>query len=126
MSSPYRSDSLDSLVSTDDLDQASSFIRFRSILFLIVFAVLLTVGVLSCIFIKVPIKISGPSVIWSEVGVLQVVCKDPGSVTSISVKVGDRVEAGQVIALLDQSSIRDKLKALKYQLEVLNLSLIHI
>ena len=120
MSSPYRSDSLDSLVSTDDLDQASSFIRFRSILFLIVFAVLLTVGVLSCIFIKVPIKISGPSVIWSEVGVLQVVCKDPGSVTSISVKVGDRVEAGQVIALLDQSSIRDKLKALKYQLEVLN------
>jgi HlyD family secretion protein len=30
------------------------------------------------------------------------------------------VEAGQVIALLDQSSIRDKLKAIKYQLEVLN------
>ena len=86
MSSPYRSDSLDSLVSTDDLDQASSFIRFRSILFLIVFAVLLTIGVLSCIFIKVPIKISGPSVIWSEVGVLQVACKDPGSVTSIRVK----------------------------------------
>ena len=67
-------------------------IRFRSFLFLVVFAILLSLGVLCCIFIEVPIKVSGSSVIWSDVGVLQVAAKDPGSIKEISVKVGDRVE----------------------------------
>ena len=120
MSSPYRSDSLDSLVSSDDLDQASSLIRFRSFLFLVVFAILLSLGVLCCIFIEVPIKVSGSSVIWSDVGVLQVAAKDPGSIKAISVKVGDRVEKGQVIADLDQSQIEDKLEATQRKLKVLN------
>ena len=120
MSSPYRSDSLDSLVSSDDLDQASSLIRFRSFLFLVVFAILLSLGVLCCIFIEVPIKVSGSSVIWSDVGVLQVAAKDPGSIKEISVKVGDRVEKGQVIADLDQSQIEDKLEATQRKLKVLN------
>ena len=120
MSSPYRSDSLDSLVSSDDLDQASSLIRFRSFLFLVVFAILLSLGVLCCIFIEVPIKVSGSSVIWSDVGVLQVAAKDPGSIKEISVKVGDRVEKGQVIADLDQSQIEDKIEATQRKLKVLN------
>ena len=105
MSSPYRSDSLDSLVSSDDLDQASSLIRFRSFLFLVVFAILLSLGVLCCIFIEVPIKVSGPSVVWSNVGVLQVAAKDPGSVHKITVEVGDHVERGQIIAELNQTRI---------------------
>ena len=38
MSKLYRSDSLDSLVSSEDLDQASLLIRFRSFIFLFFFA----------------------------------------------------------------------------------------
>ena len=95
-------------------------IRFRSFLFLVVFAILLSLGVLCCIFIEVPIKVSGSSVIWSDVGVLQVAAKDPGSIKEISVKVGDRVEKGQVIADLDQSQIEDKLEATQRKLKVLN------
>lgn len=120
MSSPYRSESLESLVTTDDLDQASSFIRYRSVLFLSVFAILLIVVLLCCILIKIPIKISGPAVMWSDVGVLQVACKDSGSVTSLNVKVGDRVETDQVIATLDQSAIHSKLKAARNKLSALN------
>jgi len=120
VSSPYRSDSLESLVTTDDLDQASSFIRYRSVLFLSVFAILLIVVLLCCILIKIPIKISGPAVMWSDVGVLQVACKDSGSVTSLNVKVGDRVETDQVIATLDQSAIHSKLKAARNKLSALN------
>jgi len=81
MSPPYRSDSLDSLVSSDDLDQASSLIRFKAFLFLLVFSLLLVLGIACCIFITIPIKVSGPSVIWSDVGVLQISAKDPGSIT---------------------------------------------
>ena len=77
MSSPYRSDSLDSLVSTDDLDQASMLIKFRSLLFLSVFVLLLIIGVVSSFYIPIPIKVSGPTVVWSDVGVLQVTAKDP-------------------------------------------------
>ena len=119
MSPPFRSDSLDNLVSTDDLDQASSLIRFRSFLFLFVFVILIGIGVVCAIFVKVPIKVSGPAVLWSDVGVLQIAAKDPGSVTSIKVKVGDRVQVGQVIALLDQSRVQDQLSSAEHKLKVL-------
>ena len=120
MSSPYRSDSLDSLVSTDDLDQASMLIKFRSLLFLSVFVLLLIIGIISSFYIPIPIKVSGPTVVWSDVGVLQVTAKDPGGVTSIKVKVGDYVEKGQIIAVLDQSRVSDQLDSTKEKLYVLN------
>jgi len=119
VSPPFRSDSLDSLVSTDDLDQASSLIRFRSFFFLLIFGLLLVVFILCSFFVKVPISVAGPSVIWSDVGVLQVAAKDPGSITSLSVKVGDRIEAGQEIGVLDQSSVEDQLFSLRYKLNAL-------
>jgi HlyD family secretion protein len=119
VSPPFRSDSLDSLVSTDDLDQASSLIRFRSFFFLLIFGLLLVVFILCSFFVKVPISVAGPSVIWSDVGVLQVAAKDPGSITSLSVKVGDRIEAGQEIGVLDQSSVEDQLFSLRYNLNAL-------
>ena len=120
MSPPFRSDSTDSLVSTDDLDQASSLIKFKSFLFLSAFALLILVAIICSVWIKVPIKVKGPAVIWSDLGVLQVAAKDPGSVTSISVKVGDRIESGQVIAVLDQTRVRDQLMAVESKLDVLN------
>ena len=120
MSSPYRSDSLDSLVSTDDLDQASMLIKFRSLLFLSVFVLLLIIGIISSFYIPIPIKVSGPTVVWSDVGVLQVTAKDPGSVTEIQVKVGDYVKEGQTIAKLDQSRVSDQLDSTKEKLYVLN------
>ena len=63
---------------------------------------------------------SGPTVVWSDVGVLQVTAKDPGGVTSIKVKVGDYVEKGQIIAKLDQSRVSDQLDSTKEKLYVLN------
>jgi len=120
VSPPFRSDSTDSLVSTDDLDQASSLIKFKSFLFLAAFALLILIAIICSVWIKVPIKVSGPAVIWSDVGVLQVAAKDPGSVTSITVKVGDRIESGQVIAILDQSRVSDQLLAVEGKLKVLN------
>jgi len=119
VSSPYRSDSLDSLVSSDDLDQASMLIKFRSLLFLSVFVLLISIAVACSILIYIPIKVSGPSVIWSDVGVLQVTAKDPGVVTSINVKIGDHVEAGQVIAVLDQSRVQDQLDSATFKLKAL-------
>jgi len=88
-------------------------------LFLFVFVILIGIGVVCAIFVKVPIKVSGPAVLWSDVGVLQIAAKDPGSVTSIKVKVGDRVQVGQVIALLDQSRVQDQLSSAEHKLKVL-------
>ena len=119
MSSPYRSDSLDSLVSTDDLDQASMLIKFRSMLFLSVFVLLLIIGIVSSFYIPIPIKVSGPTIVWSDVGVLQVTAKDPGGIKSINVKVGDYVKEDQEIAVLDQSRVRDQLNSTIEKLEVL-------
>ena len=125
----YRSDSLDSLVTSDDLDQASLLIRFRSLLFLFVFIVLILIAIACALLIEVPIKVNGPAVIWSNEGVMQVTAEHSGTVTSIKAKVGDRIEYNQTIAILDQRLVRDRLEstqekwaALKtniYKLEIL-------
>ncbi len=104
----YRSESLDNLVSSDDLDQASLLIRFRSFLFLFVFVLLILIGIACCLLIDVPVKVSGPAVIWSDDGVSQVTAEHPGTITSIKVKVGDRIEYNQTIAELDQKMVWDK------------------
>ena len=119
MSKLYRSDSLDSLVSSDDLDQASLLIRFRSFLFLFFFALLIAIAVACSLLIEIPIKVSGPAVIWSDEGVMQVMAKDPGRITSINVKVGDRIVAGDEIAILDQTSVQDKLSSVEEKLDAL-------
>ena len=120
MSKLYRSDSLDSLVSSEDLDQASLLIRFRSFLFLFFFALLIAIAVACSLLIKVPIKVSGPAVIWSDDGVLQVTAEHPGTITSIEVMVGDRVECNQTIAKLDQRLIEEKLDSTQEKLDTLN------
>jgi len=116
----YRSDSLDSLVSSEDLDQASLLIRFRSFLFLFFFALLIAIAVACSLLIKIPIKVSGPAVIWSDVGVLQVTAEHPGTITKIKVEVGDRVEYNQTIAILDQRLIEEKLDSTQEKLDTLN------
>jgi HlyD family secretion protein len=116
----YRSDSLDSLVSSDDLDQASLLIRFKSFLFLFFFALLIAIAIACSLLIKVPIKVSGPAVIWSDEGVMQVTAEHPGTITSIKIKVGDRVEYNQTIAILDQRLVKDKLFSTQEKLDALN------
>jgi HlyD family secretion protein len=105
----YRSDSLDSLVTSDDLDQASLLIRFRSLLFLFAFVLLILIAIACSLLIEIPIKVTGPAVIWSDEGVMQVTAEHSGTVTSIKVKVGDRIKYNQTIAILDQRLVRDKL-----------------
>ena len=107
----YRSDSLDSLVTSDDLDQASLLIRFRSLLFLFVFVLLILISIACTLLIEVPIKVTGPAVIWSEEGVMQVTAEHSGTITSIKIKVGDRIEYNQTIAILDQRLVRDRLES---------------
>ena len=116
----YRSESLDNLVTTDDLDQASCLIRFRSFLFLAFFILLIIIAIACSVLIEVPIKVSGPAVIWSDEGVLQVTARDPGTITSIKVKIGDPIKSGEVIAILDQTAVRDKLDSVKQKLKFLN------
>ena len=107
----YRSDSLDSLVTNDDLDQASLLIKFRSMLFLFVFVLLILIAIGCSLLIEVPIKVTGPAVIWSDEGVMQVTAEHSGTITSIKIKVGDRIEYNQTIAILDQRLVRDKLES---------------
>ena len=95
----YRSDSLDSLVTSDDLDQASLLIRFRSLLFLFAFVLLILIAIACSLLIEIPIKVTGPAVIWSDEGVMQVTAEHSGTVTSIKVKVGDRIKYNQTIAI---------------------------
>lgn len=44
--------------------------------------------------------------------------KSPGSIVSLSIKEGDYVKKGQIVAIIDNKLVREQMAELKYQLEV--------
>jgi HlyD family secretion protein len=89
--------------------------------------VLLIIIAIACsLLIHIPIKVSGPAVIWSDEGVLQVTADHPGTITEIMVNIGDRVECNQTIAKLDQKMFRDKLISTQEKLDALRANIVDI
>lgn len=118
-SSPYRNDAADILVSTQELDQASRMIRLQSRSFLALVGLLVVGASIASFVIKVPVKVSGPGVLWTNESVHQVSATTPGRVQSIHVAAGALVEAGSVIARLDQSALADQLASAQANLQAL-------
>ena len=117
--SPFRQDALNSMVSTEELDQASRSIAFQGrLLLILVAALLLIAGVLSFV-ITVPVKVTGPGVLWSRVGVRQVTATGDGRLIELNVVTGAEVEAGQVIARLDQNTLAQQLASAQANLDAL-------
>ncbi|GAB5558888.1 MAG: HlyD family efflux transporter periplasmic adaptor subunit [Synoicihabitans sp.] len=117
--SPFRQDALDSMVSTEELDQASRSIAFQGKLLLILVGVLLLTATVLTFVITVPVKVTGPGVLWSRVGVRQVTATGDGRLIELNVRTGGQVEAGQIIARLDQNSLSQQLASAQANLDAL-------
>jgi HlyD family secretion protein len=64
----------------------------------------------------IPTTVHGKGMIVRKGGVLNVVTPSGGTITSLSVAVGDHVEGGQIIARVAQPSMADRLQAMRDEL----------
>lgn len=107
----FRKVSLARLSSPDQLDQMLRVTTPRSWIALAGIGLLLGVTVVWGYEGSVATKASGQGVIIRSGGVLNVVSPAAGILLSMSVRIGDRIKADQVIAKVEQPDIVEKIKA---------------
>jgi HlyD family secretion protein len=105
----------------EQLDAALRIVTVRNWLLLaVVFLTLTAFGVFSWLY-EAPLKVEGRGIILAESTgegdpLLQVTAPAAGRLTRVGVKIGDTVEAGQVIAEIDQSELRDQIQEAEAEL----------
>lgn len=68
--------------------------------------VLVAVGLIWAALVDVPIKVTGRGILLPSGGVADIVADTDGRIDHLLVKPGDRVQAGQPVAVVDQSEVR--------------------
>lgn len=113
----YRSAALAKLSSPDQLDQLVDVIRPRYWTALMGVAVLLVAAVVWGFVGRLSTKAEGRGAVVRAGNLMTVASLTGGQVTDLRVKLGDSVQAGQVVARVGQPELAEKLRAARAQLE---------
>jgi HlyD family secretion protein len=112
----FRKTSLDRLSSPEELDQVVKISVGGSWIVLIAVLLFCAGATVWATTSRLPTTAAGRGMIVRTGGVLNVVSRGGGVVRSVDVRVGQRVEANQVVARIAQPSLADKLRALTDEL----------
>jgi hypothetical protein len=109
--SPFRKEAQDRLSSPEQLDQLLKVIRPKGWLALLGVGIFLIALVFWSFYGSIPIEVTGKGIILTERGLFGITALQEGVVDSISVKVGQWVEADDVVATLSYQGEQKVLKA---------------
>ena len=115
----FRQKSLERLSSPEQLDQLMQVINPRSWISLATLGFLVFIALLWSIFGRIPITVEGRGILVFPGNVVPLQSKSAGQIVEPKIKVGDVVEAGQVIGIIDQSELREQLDQQKAKLSQL-------
>lgn len=115
----FRQKSLERLSSPEQLDQLMQVINPRSWISLATLGFLVFIALLWSIFGRIPITVEGRGILVFPGNVVPLQSKSAGQIVELKIKVGDVVEAGQVIGIIDQSELREQLDQQKAKLSQL-------
>jgi HlyD family secretion protein len=113
----FRKVSLDRLASPEQLDQLMQVTTPKGWVALLALGGLLVTGLVWGFIGSIPDGVSGPGILVQSGGVLEVVPVSSGRVVDVSVRVGDLVSEGQVVARLAQPELSDRLQQAQATLE---------
>ncbi len=94
----FRQDALKRVSSPEQLDQLMEVTNPRGWAALLALGLLLFAAILWAFLGTIPTKVTGQGVLLAPGGVKEAISTFPGQITSLNVDVGDRVEAGEVVA----------------------------
>ncbi len=106
----FRKVALDRLASPEQLDQLMQVTTPRGWLALLAMGGLLAAAVAWSVFGSIPERVSGQGMLIRSGGVFEVVSQSGGRVTDLSVRVGDAITEGQVVARLSQQETVDQVQ----------------
>jgi HlyD family secretion protein len=113
----FRQSALDRLSSPEQLDRLMRITDPRGwIALAAIWALLLVAGVWSVVG-RIPTTLVGHGILLTSGGILEAEVRGTGIVSELRVGVGDRVEAGQVIALISQPELEQRIEQANARLE---------
>jgi HlyD family secretion protein len=107
----FRKVALERLSLPEQLDQLMRITSPRGWLALLAIGLLLACGILWGLWGSIPTKVEGSGILMSRGGIFSISARASGSVQAIRLDEGDEVEAGQVVVIIGQPDIRDKILA---------------
>lgn len=113
----FRKASLDRLSSPEQLDELMHVTSLHTWLALGALVLLLSLTLAWGLEGSIPTSVAGSGVILRQGGVKNVVTRGSGVLLELNVKVGDRVEANQVVARVGQPAMVEKLNLARKMLE---------
>jgi HlyD family secretion protein len=115
----FRKVALDRLSSPEQLDQVMETTDPRGWIALAALALLLATAIAWGFLGELPDRVAGAGILTKTGGVLEVVSPNSGRVTDVSVRVGEIVSQGQVVAWVDQPALFAQLQQARMSLETL-------
>jgi HlyD family secretion protein len=109
--SVFREQALARISSPERLDMAAAVVRPASWMLIVVCALVVAGAIIGGIYIDVPLKVKGDGILLSVAGIKEVVTNTSGQVKAFNVKVGDHVDAGMVVAQVEQPDIQQEIAA---------------
>lgn len=113
----YRKQSLEQLSNPESLDELLTVTNPISWISLAAIGLVIVSALVWGIFGSIPYKVEGSGIIINSDGVLSVVSTGEGQISEISVKVGDLVEVGQVIATVSNPQLMQQFENSKQALQ---------
>lgn len=112
----YRKEALDHLGAVAELEDGLTLTPPAIWAALGALGALIAAGVAWSVVTRVPVSVAGQGILINPGGIVDVVSATQGRVESVLVRPGDRVQAGQVVARVDQTDTAIKLEQLEGQL----------
>jgi HlyD family secretion protein len=112
----FRQVSLDRLSSPEQLDQLMRVTSPKGWVALIAVFLLLAGAIVWACVGSIPTTAAGQGVIVRRGGVLNVVTRGGGLVLNLNVKVGDKIQANQIVATIGQPVLTEKINAMRQAL----------
>ena len=106
----FRQQALGQLASPEQLDQLMHVVRPRHWLALAALGVLVSAALLWGMFGRLPTTVLGRGVLIHPRQVVDVQASASGRLATLSVRVGDRLRAGDLLGTIDQAELRRQLQ----------------
>ncbi len=119
MAKIFRQEAIDRLSSPERLDELLRITSPRSWIWLLALAILITTVLVWGVYGTIPTKVNGIGIFIDPGGLHPVVSLGSGRLRSIRVKVGDKVEIGQLVATMTNPEVEKQLDNQKIILESL-------
>lgn len=116
MSGLFRQAALDKVANPDQLDQTLRVVRPLHLLGVVTIALLVVGGFAWSVLATAPVTVQGQGILLSAAGVSVISAPSEGRVQALLVEPGERVRAGQDVALLRRAASHDALSAKQAEL----------